>query len=119
MDDSGSSTSKMATMEAITKHRDVWVGSALALVALLLFYFSIKATQQHFDYTARIASALLQGDIGLRQPAPSWLNEMVPADGRYYSVFPLGAVLSMVPVAASIATIELAYPLRPLRSPPK
>src|SRR5438874_10208169 len=89
----------MATVEAINKHRDVWVASALALVALLLFYFSIKATQQHFDYTSRIASALLQGDLGLRQPAPSWLNEMVPANGRYYSVFPLGAVLSMMPVA--------------------
>src|SRR5207245_1139457 len=37
--------------------------------------------------------------LGLRQPAPSWLNEMVPANGRYYSVFPLGAVLSMMPVA--------------------
>src|SRR5438876_12456128 len=89
----------MAAVEAINKHRDVWVASALALVALLLFYFSIKATQQHFVYTSRIASALLQGDLGLRQPAPSWLNEMVPANGRYYSVFPLGAVLSMVPVA--------------------
>ena len=99
MDDSGSNNSKMGTMEALSKHQDVWVGSALALVALFLFYFSIKATQQHFDYTARIASALLQGDVGLRQPAPSWLNEMVPADGRYYSVFPLGAVLSMMPVA--------------------
>src|SRR5256714_15428465 len=89
----------MTIVEAINKNRDVWVASALALVALLLFYFSIKATQQHFDYTSRIASALLQGDLGLRQPAPSWLNEMVPANGRYYSVFPLGAVLSMMPVA--------------------
>ncbi len=89
----------MAVVEAINKHRDVWVASALALVTLLLFYFSIKATQQHFDYTSLIASALLQGDLGLRQPAPSWLNEMVPANGRYYSVFPLGAVLSMMPVA--------------------
>src|ERR1700730_18699563 len=99
MDDSGSNNSKMGTMEALSKHRDVWVASGLALVALLLFYFSIKATQQHFDNTARIASALLQGGLGLRQPAPSWLNEMVPANGRYYSVFPLGAVLSMLPVA--------------------
>ena len=96
MDDSGSNNSKMGAM---TKHRDVWVASALALTALVLFYLSIKATQQHFDYTARIASALLQGDLGLRNPAPSWLNEMVPANGRYYSVFPLGAVLSMMPVA--------------------
>src|SRR5437870_9324783 len=89
----------MATVEAINKHRDRWVASALALVTLLLFYFSTKATQRHFDYTSRIASALLQGDLGLCQPAPSWLNEMVPANGRYYSVFPLGAVLSMMPVA--------------------
>ena len=95
-------------MEAMTKHRDVWVASALALVALLLFYLSIKATQQHFDYTARIASALLQGDLGLRKPAPSWLNEMVPANGRYYSVFPLGAVLSMVPVAV-LQKIKLVH----------
>src|SRR5438094_5837471 len=99
MDDSGLNNSKMTTEEAINKHRDRWVSSALAVVALLLFYFSIKATQQHFDYTSRIASALLQSDLGLRQPAPSWLNEMVPANGRYYSVFPLGAVLSMMPVA--------------------
>jgi len=99
MDDSGLNNSKMATVEAINKHRDLWVASALALVTLLLFYFSTKATQWHFDYTSRIASALLQGDLGLRQPAPSWLNEMVPANGRYYSVFPLGAVLSMMPVA--------------------
>src|SRR5438477_9199881 len=99
MDDSGSNNSKMATMQSTTKHRDLWVGTALALVALLLFYFSITATQQPFDYTSRIASAILQGDLGLRQPAPSWLNEMVPANGRYYSVFPLGAVFSMMPVA--------------------
>jgi len=89
----------MATVNVTAKDRDVWVASALALVALLAFYFSIKATQQHFDYTSRIASALLQGDLGLRKPAPSWLNEMVPANGRFYSVFPLGAVVSMMPVA--------------------
>ena len=108
MDDSGSNNSKMGTMEALSKHRDVWVASGLALVALLLFYFSIKATQQHFDYTARIASALLQGDLGLRQPAPSWLNEIVPANGSYYSVFPLGAVLSMMPVAV-LQNIKLLH----------
>jgi len=108
MDDSGSNNSKMGTMEALSKDRDVWVASGLALFTLLLFYFSIKATQQHFDYTARIASALLQGDVGLRKPAPSWLNEMVPANGKYYSVFPLGAVLSMMPVAV-LQKIKLVH----------
>ena len=95
-------------MEALSKHRGVWVASVLALFTLLLFYFSIKATQQHFDYTARIASALLQGDLGLRQLPPSWLNEMVPANGKYYSVFPLGAVLSMMPVAV-LQKIKLVH----------
>jgi hypothetical protein len=99
MDDSSSNNSKMATMEAETRRRDVSVATALALVTLILFYFSIKATQQHFDYTSRIASAILKGSFGLSTPAPSWLNEMVPANGRYYSVSPLGAVLSMLPVA--------------------
>jgi hypothetical protein len=99
MDDSGATDTRMAGLNITAKDRDVWVASALALVALPAFYFSIKATQQHFDYTSRIASVLMQGDLGLREPAPSWLNEMVPAKGRQYSVFPLGAVLSMVPVA--------------------
>jgi hypothetical protein len=99
MDDLGSTDTRMATVKATAKDRDIWVASALALLALLAFYFSIKATMQHFDYTSRIASAFIQADLGLRTPAPSWLNEMVPANGRFYSVFPLGAVLSMLPVA--------------------
>src|SRR6266404_6604985 len=99
MDDSSSNNSKLPEVESPLKDRDLWMASALALVALVAFYFSIKATQQHFDYTARIASALLEGLLGLQKPAPSWLNEMVPQDGHYYSVFPLGAVLSMLPVA--------------------
>jgi hypothetical protein len=86
-------------MKLTGKHRDDLVGAGLALAALLVFYFSIKPTQQHFDYTVRIASALLEGHVGLQTKPPSWLNEMVPDKGHYYSVFPLGAVLSMVPVA--------------------
>ena len=78
--------------------RDVSIAIALSLIAAVGFYFSIKATQQPFDYTARIASAFLDGHLGLRSSPPSWLNEMVPRDGNYYSVFPLGAVLSLIPV---------------------
>jgi hypothetical protein len=89
----------MPVVEALGKYRELWIATALALVALVTFFFSIKATQQHFDYTSRIASALLEGHVGLEKPAPSWLNEMVPQNGHYYSVFPLGAVLSMLPVA--------------------
>jgi hypothetical protein len=79
--------------------RDLWLGAGLSVLAALVFYFSINATQQHFDYTLRIASAFLHGHVGLQGRPPSWLNEMVPLDGNYYSVFPLGAVLSVLPVA--------------------
>jgi len=81
MDDSPSNNSKMPVVEVPGKNRELWTASALALVAVLAFFFSIKATQQHFDYTARVASALLEGHIGLQKPAPSWLNEVVPQDG--------------------------------------
>ena len=42
---------------------------------------------------------MLRGDLGLREKPPEWLNEMIPYGNRYYSAFPLGAVISMVPVA--------------------
>ena len=99
MDDSGSSNARMAAMEETANTKDYWIALVLALITTTVFFLSIKATQQHFDYTARIASALLQGKLGMDKEPPSWLNEMVPASGQYYSVFPLGAVISMLPVA--------------------
>jgi hypothetical protein len=75
------------------------VGIILAIIAAIVFFKTTKPTQQHFDYTFRIAGALLHGQVGLENRPPSWLNEMVPRDGRFYSVFPLGAVVSMLPVA--------------------
>jgi hypothetical protein len=79
--------------------RDVWVAIGLSLVAALAFYFSTNPTLHDLDYTLEIASALLRGDLGLREKPPEWLNEMIPYGNRYYSAFPLGAVISMVPVA--------------------
>src|SRR5262245_28764654 len=79
--------------------RDVCVAIGLTLVAALAFYFSTKPTLKDLDYTLKIASAFLRGDLGLREKPPEWLNEMIPYGHRYYSAFPLGAVLSMVPVA--------------------
>src|SRR5881394_2817194 len=79
--------------------REVWVAIGLSLVAVLAFYVSTKPTLRDLDYTAEIASALLRGDVGLKEKPPEWLNEMIPYGNRYYSAFPLGAVLSMLPVA--------------------
>jgi len=79
--------------------RDVWVAIGLSLVAALAFYFSTNPTLHDLDYTLEIASALLRGDLGLREKPPEWLNEMIPYGNKYYSAFPLGAVISMMPVA--------------------
>jgi hypothetical protein len=81
------------------KWKDLWLAVGLSLAATLAFYFTTKATMHDFDYTCRIASTLLHGRLGLDRHPGAWLNEMVPIESRYYSVFPLGAVLSVLPVA--------------------
>src|SRR5438034_2428090 len=82
-----------------TDRYELWVAIAISLLAALAFYFSTNPTLRDLDYTAEIASALLRGDLGLREKPPEWLNEMIPYGNKYYSAFPLGAVLSMLPVA--------------------
>ncbi|PYJ05747.1 MAG: hypothetical protein DME95_03135, partial [Verrucomicrobia bacterium] len=79
--------------------RQFWIAAVVSLSAALAFFFSTKATLHDLDYTSQIASALLRGELGLREKPPDWLNEMIPQGERYYSAFPLGAVLSMVPIA--------------------
>lgn len=78
---------------------ELWVALGLSLCAAVTFYFSTNAILHDLDYTADIASALLRGHLGLQEKPPDWLNEMIPHGNRYYSAFPLGAVLSMIPVA--------------------
>lgn len=89
-------------MMADEKHetaRQFWIAAGLSLFAALAFFFSTNAKLRDLDYTSQIASALLRGHVGLTEKPPEWLNEMIPHGERYYSAFPLGAVLSMVPIA--------------------
>jgi len=93
--------------------QDLWVAIGLSLAAALAFYFSTKPTLKDLDYTLEIASAFLRGDLGLREKPPEWLNEMIPYGNRYYSAFPLGATLSMVPVALlQKASVIHSFPAR-------
>ena len=95
--------------------RDVWVALGLSLVAALAFYFSTTPTLKDLDYTFEIASAFLRGDLGLREKPPEWLNEMIPYGNMYYSAFPLGAIISMVPVAVlKKASLIQNFPARVL-----
>jgi hypothetical protein len=81
------------------KAREFWIAVGVSLLAAFAFYFSTNPTLKDLDYTVEIASALLRGDLGLREKPPKFLNEMIPYGNKYYSAFPLGAVLSMLPVA--------------------
>jgi hypothetical protein len=74
--------------------------AALSIVTAVIFYFSNPKPQSYYDYTFRVAGNLLHGTIGFVEKPPQWLNEFVPFDGLWYSVFPLGAVITMVPFAA-------------------
>ena len=71
----------------------------LILAVGLIYYFSNPKPQHYYDYTFRVADNILNGAIAFKQTQPSWLNEFVPFEGNYYSVFPLGSVISMMPFA--------------------
>ncbi|RIJ95462.1 MAG: hypothetical protein DCC44_02435 [Acidobacteria bacterium] len=82
---------------------DVGLGAmqraTLSLAAAMIYFLSNPKPQNYYDYTFRVAGRLLSGAISLSEPPPPWLNEFVPIRGGHYSVFPLGAVISMIPAA--------------------
>lgn len=63
----------------------------------VVYYFSNPKSQFYYDYTFRVAENFLRGAVAFTEPQPSWLNEFVPFEGFFYSVFPLGSVLTMIP----------------------
>src|SRR4029453_11727320 len=86
-------------LQTSCNRRDLWAAIGISLFAAVAFYLSTKATLHDLDYTSQIGSALLRGHLGPQETPPDWLNEMIPWKGEYYSAFPLGAVLSMLPIA--------------------
>src|SRR5215210_6575732 len=71
----------------------------LVIITFFVYCFTNPNPQNHYDYTFRVADNILRGEIGFREKPPSWLNEFVPFQGYWYSVFPLGSVLAMIPFA--------------------
>ena len=65
----------------------------------IVYYFSNPHPQQYYDYTFRIAENFLHCQVGLPISPLSWLNELIPLNGFYYSAFPLGSILTMLPFA--------------------
>ena len=83
--------SRPAGIERLTYFLPILVG--------LGYFFSNPKPNNFYDYTFRVADNLLRGSVGFSEKPPNWLNEFVPFEGLWYSVFPLGSVISMVPFA--------------------
>lgn len=75
------------------------IATVSSFVVFLIYFFSNPRPSGHYDYTFRVAENMLNGAIGFAQQPPSWLNEFVPYDNSWYSVFPFGSVVSMMPIA--------------------
>jgi hypothetical protein len=105
----------LAVINSLTRLRMEQMTAVITAVSAgVLFYCTTKPVQGHFDYTFRIADALLRGHAGLASK-PSWLNEFVLVHDRYYSVFPLGAVLANIPAAIAFKLgLVRAWPARGL-----
>ncbi|MFL6467268.1 MAG: hypothetical protein ACJ72Z_04850 [Pyrinomonadaceae bacterium] len=71
----------------------------LSAVSAFIYYFSNPKPGTFYDYTFRVAENLLHGSAGFTEKPPQWLNEFVPFEGFWYSVFPFGAVISTLPFA--------------------
>ncbi|MCD9187933.1 MAG: hypothetical protein LUM44_16040 [Pyrinomonadaceae bacterium] len=71
----------------------------LVFAVATVYLFTNPKPQNYYDYTFRVAENLLRGQIGFSEKPPSWLNEFVPFAKNWYSVFPLGSVLTMIPFA--------------------
>lgn len=70
-----------------------------ALMIGLVYFFSNPHPWTYFDYTFKSARAILSGSLSIDEPPTSWMVEMIPFESHYYSAFPLGSVLTLVPVA--------------------
>lgn len=71
----------------------------LAILTCFIYAFSNPTPERLYAYTFEVAWSLLEGELGVRWKALTG-NELVPFEGKNYSVFPLGSVLCLLPIAA-------------------
>ncbi|MEJ7861376.1 MAG: hypothetical protein WKF90_07025 [Pyrinomonadaceae bacterium] len=80
-------------------HNIVILIGSIVVGTFLIYYFCNPKPQFFYDYTFRVADNFLHGALGFKEKPPSWLNEFVPFENNWYSVFPFGSVLTMLPFA--------------------
>src|SRR3989304_4055883 len=69
--------------------------AVLIFILVLIIYVITSPGQSPWNYFVLLADAFNHGRLYLTQN-PSWLNELVPIDGKYYVVYPpMPAILLM------------------------
>ena len=86
-------------MTLTTGRQSILLITALSILVFFTYCYSNPQSGSFYDYTLRIASAMLDGKVGLEEKPPDWLNEIIPYNGKFYSAFPLGSVVTMLPLA--------------------
>lgn len=71
----------------------------ITALTALIYYLSNPRPFSIFDHSLKIAECLLNGHLGLDINNPPNINEFIPLNNLYYSAFPLGSVLTMIPIA--------------------
>ncbi|MCU0483339.1 MAG: hypothetical protein MUC54_03570 [Chloroflexi bacterium] len=80
------------------------LGAAIAIaLAVTAIYLATAPPSQPIDYFVRLADAFLHGRLALNE-APSWLNELIPADGGWYVPYPPMPAILLVPLVAVFGT---------------
>ena len=82
---------------------DRHIGAIVAVsIGSLFFILAHQNYYEQLDYTFRLASAFINGHLGLAS-SPIWLNELIPHGNVYYSAFPLGSILSVLPFSILVS----------------
>jgi hypothetical protein len=83
----------------VNQKKDIIACLLLVVGSFLLAYLPNEFPASYQDYSLRIGEAMIGGHLGMNSKPPDWLNEMIPQGDHYYSVFPLGNILSIMPFA--------------------
>jgi len=68
---------------------------SLILLTIIVYYFSSPG-ETAYNYFTRLSESFLSGKLYLNEH-PSWLNELVPVDNKYYVVYPPMPAILMAP----------------------
>jgi hypothetical protein len=74
------------------------LGFLFFLLAFVIYFFSSESRETAYHYFAPLAEAFLDGRLYLLSK-PSWLNELLGVDGRYYVIYPPVPAILLIPQA--------------------